>query len=147
MSERTESTFRLSYSVETVIAATPAAVWAKLTDADSHTSWNSTVSHLTGPIAAGVQLAIQVPAAPGRTFKPKVVVFEPPHRMVWADGFAPMFRGVRTFTLTASGDKSTLFHMDEVYSGAMLPMIKGSLPDFGRVFDSYAADLKRACEG
>jgi hypothetical protein len=146
VSERTESTFRLSYSVDAVIAAPLADVWAKLTDAASQESWNSTVSQLTGPIAPGSKLAIQVPAAPGRTFTPKVVEFEPPHRMVWADGFAPMFRGVRTFTLTASGDTATHFHMDEVYSGAMLPMIKGSLPDFGSVFDTYAADLKRACE-
>jgi hypothetical protein len=29
----------------------------------------------------------------------------------------------------------------------MLPMIKGSLPDFAPIFDRYAADLKRACEG
>jgi hypothetical protein len=33
------------------------------------------------------------------------------------------------------------------HRGLMLPMIKGSLPDFGPIFDRYAADLKRACEG
>jgi hypothetical protein len=87
-----------------------------------------------------------VPAAPGRTFKPKVVEFDPPTRMVWADGFAPMFRGVRTFTLADAGTGLTRFRMEEVFSGLMLPMIKGSLPDFGPVFDAYAADLKRACE-
>lgn len=146
MSERTSLTFRLSYAVETVIAAPAAAVWAKLTDADAFPSWNSTVTQLVGPIAPGSKLAIQVPVAPGRTFKPSVVEFEPPKRMVWADGFAPMFRGVRTFTLTDAGAGKTRFRMEEVYSGAMLPMIKGSLPDFGPVFDTYAADLKRACE-
>jgi hypothetical protein len=29
----------------------------------------------------------------------------------------------------------------------MLPLIRGSLPDFAPVFDQYAADLKRVCEG
>ena len=146
MSVRTETTFRLSYSVETAIGAPAARVWAELADAERQASWNSTVSKITGPIAAGNRLAIQVASAPGRTFTPKVVEFDPPHRMVWADGFAPMFRGVRTFTLTAQGESSTIFHMDEAFSGAMLPMIKGSLPDFGPVFDTYAADLKRVCE-
>jgi hypothetical protein len=28
----------------------------------------------------------------------------------------------------------------------MLPMIKGSLPDFAPLFEAYAADLKRAAE-
>jgi hypothetical protein len=37
--------------------------------------------------------------------------------------------------------------MDEVFEGLMLPMIKGSLPDFGPVFDRYGADLQAACEG
>ena len=37
--------------------------------------------------------------------------------------------------------------MVEVFSGVMLPMIKGSLPDFGPVFERYALDLKKAAEG
>jgi hypothetical protein len=41
----------------------------------------------------------------------------------------------------------TGFEMEEVFRGVMLPMIKRSLPDFGPVFDRFAADLKKACEG
>jgi hypothetical protein len=37
--------------------------------------------------------------------------------------------------------------MKEEFSGVMLPMIKGSLPDFAPVFEAYAGDLKRAAEG
>jgi hypothetical protein len=37
--------------------------------------------------------------------------------------------------------------MREEFSGLMLPMIKGSLPDFAPVFEAYATDLKRAAEG
>jgi hypothetical protein len=37
--------------------------------------------------------------------------------------------------------------MREEFTGIMLPMIKGSLPDFVPVFEAYAADLKRAAEG
>jgi hypothetical protein len=36
--------------------------------------------------------------------------------------------------------------MAEVFSGIMLPMIAGSLPDFGPVFEQYASDLKRGAE-
>lgn len=63
---------------------------------------------------------------------------------MWRDGFYPMFQGTRTFTLTPRG-ASTDFAMVEVFRGLMLPMIKGSLPDFGPVFDRYAADLAAAC--
>ena len=36
--------------------------------------------------------------------------------------------------------------MKETFSGLMLPMIKGSLPDFGPAFEACAEDLKREAE-
>lgn len=85
-------------------------------------------------------------ASPGRTFKLKVSGFVANEGMVWSDGFAPMFRGVRTFKLTDLGEAGTRFEMEEVFAGLMLPLIVGSLPDFEPIFTTYAADLKRAAE-
>lgn len=140
MSERESSAFRLRYAVSKHIDAPPEAVWARLTDAATFTEWNSTVSSLEGEIALGSRLALQVPIAPGRTFKPKVVALDAPRRMVWQDGFYPMFQGTRTFTLTPE-DGGTRFDMVEVFRGAMLPLIKGSLPDFREPFERFAEDL------
>jgi hypothetical protein len=145
MAEKTASTFALRYAVKATIAAKPSAVWAKLIDAKGFPAWNSTVTTIEGSIALGTKLTIKVPIAPGRAFHPKVVELIPEQRMVWQDGFFPMFQGTRTFTLTPMG-AGTGFAMVEVFRGVMLPMIKGSLPDFGPVFDRYAADLKKVCE-
>jgi hypothetical protein len=71
----------------------------------------------------------------------------PNERMTWIGGFAPLFKGVRTFELKPRNDGSTDFVMGEHFSGLMLPMAKGSLPDFGVVFAHYASDLKNAAEG
>lgn len=144
--KKTESTFRLSYAVRSQIRAAPTTIWQRLTDAKGFAGWNSTVSSIDGEIALGQRLTIRVPIAPDRAFKPKVVEFEPTQRMVWRDGFAPMFRGTRTFTLTPRDATTTEFEMVELFEGLMLPMIKPSLPDFGPVFDRYASDLKTACE-
>lgn len=144
MSEKTGSVFSLQYSVSATIAAPPAKVWARLTDAQGFPTWNSTVERIDGEISLGQKLAIRVPIAPGRVFTPKVVELVPEERMVWRDGFAPMFQGTRVFTL-AGIDGGTRFEMVETFRGLMLPMIKGSLPDFGPVFDRYAADLRAAC--
>ncbi len=57
-----------------------------------------------------------------------------------------MFTSVRTFTLTPHADGSTDFQMVKVFSGIMLPMIAGSLPDFTSAFEQYASDLKREAE-
>ncbi len=144
---KTRSTFRESCSVECTVAAPPERVWSLLTDATGFPRWNTTVTRIGGTIALGQKLEIEVPAAPGRKFKPRVTVFEPGSRMVWSDGAAPMFKGERTYRVEASGDGGTVFSMTEVFAGVMLPMIRGSLPDFGPIFEAYAADLKRAAEG
>ena len=60
--------------------------------------------------------------------------------MTWTGGFDPIFKGVRTFQLRPCPDGSTDFVMQERFSGLMLPLIKGSLPDFGPIFQRYAND-------
>lgn len=146
MAEKTESTFKLRYAVRVEIRSDPQAIWARLTDAAGFPTWNSTVESIEGPISLGTRLKIRVPLAPGRTFSPKVIAFDEAKRMVWQDGFFPMFQGTRTYTLTPLGQGATAFEMVEIFRGVMLPLIKGSLQDFRPAFDQYAADLKKACE-
>ena len=144
---KTGSAFRMDCAISSTIHASPDKIWALLTDAAAFPRWNSTVTSIEGQIAEGQTLKLKVPTAPERVFKPKVSKVEVGRTMTWSDGMAPMFKGVRTFTLTPNTDGSTVFSMREEFSGLMLPMIKGSLPDFGPVFETYVKDLKRAAEG
>ena len=141
-----QTTFRQACRVRCLIRATPLTIWSLLTNARGFTSWNSTITSLEGDIAIGSKLALRVKLDPKRIFRPKVTKLEPTNTMEWSDGFAPMFRGVRTFTLTQQADGMTEFEMQEAFSGAMLPMIRKSLPDFGPAFETFASDLKRAAE-
>jgi uncharacterized protein YndB with AHSA1/START domain len=145
LSRKTGSTFRVECRVAITIAAPPERIWALLTDAAGFARWNSTVTSIEGTIALGERVKIRVPVS-DRTFSPKVTELVANARMVWRDGMAPMFKGERTFTLTPHGDGTTEFEMVETFSGLMLPMIKGSLPDFAPVFDRYARDLKKEAE-
>ncbi len=143
---KTNGTFKMSYGVAINIKASAETVWKLLTNAAEMPSWNSTLVSMSGTIAQGEKVQLVAKIAPDRTFKIKVEALTPNQSMVWADGFAPMFRGVRTFTLTPNGNGGVVFTMVEVYRGLMLPMIKGSLPDFTEAFETYAADLKAAAE-
>ena len=143
---KTRQTFRMECAVAINIQAKPEKIWSLLTNAAELPRWNSTVTSIEGEIALGAKLRLRVPLAPKRVFTPKVSAFEPSKRMVWQDGAAPMFRGVRTFTISPRDNGSYDFSMVEVFSGLMLPMIAGSLPDFAPSFERYAADLKRAAE-
>lgn len=142
---KTSSTFRMECSVAIDIQAQATKIWALLTNAGDFPRWNTTVTSIEGEIALNQKLKLRVPISE-RTFTPKVTELEAPRRMVWSDGAAPMFKGVRTFSLSENPDGSTHFSMVEVFSGLMLPMIKGSLPDFGPPFEQYASDLKREAE-
>jgi hypothetical protein len=116
-----------------------------LTDAQGFPRWNSTVSSIEGQIRDGERLRLRAPGT-DRTFTPTVSGVVPNERMTWTGGFAPLFRGVRTFALQQRDDGSTDFAMEERFSGLMLPLAKGSLPDFGPIFERYANDLKREAE-
>ena len=142
---RTKSAFRMEYSAGINIKAKPERVWALMTNAADFPRWNSTVKSIEGKIALGQTIKLVAAISPDRIFNLNVIEFVPEKRMVWSDGNA-MFKGVRTYTLTPKPDGSTDFIMSEVYTGLMLPMIAGSLPDFGPTFEKYVTDLKKEAE-
>ena len=141
-----KSVFSMSYTVTTNINATPEKVWSLLTNAGTLPQWNTTVNSIDGTIAEGEKIALVAAIAPERTFKLNIRNVEPNKQMKWKDGAMPMFRGVRTYTLTAKPDGTTDFTMTEKFKGLMFPMIKGVLPDFTQSFEDYARDLKLEAE-
>jgi hypothetical protein len=131
--------------VEVNVLANAEIIWGLLTDAEGFPRWNSTVTGLEGQIREGERLRLRAPGT-DRVFTPEVSGVVPKERMTWTGGFAPIFKGVRTFVLRRQNDWSTDFAMEERFSGLILPLVKGSLPDFGPVFERYASDLKREAE-
>jgi hypothetical protein len=83
----------------------------------------------------------------GRAFPLKVVDFTPNQRMVLSGGMPlGLFKGERTYTLTADGDGSVAFAMREEYTGVLAPLITRSIPDLQPSFDEFAANLKKRSE-
>ena len=145
VAEKTRTDNALDYSVAIKISASPEVVWEILTNASKYTSWNSTITKLEGTIASGGELKLTSIDKPDKVFDLKVTTFEAPKRMIWEDG-GMMFLGVRQFTLVPQADNTTVFAMSETFSGGMLGMIEGSLPDFTKSFTTFAADLKKRVE-
>lgn len=137
--------FSMTCTVEVTIRAKAERAWRLLTDAEDFPRWNATITRIEGQIREGGRLRLYVPGI-DRTFTPVVSELVPNERMTWTGGFAPMFKGVRTFALRPRSDGTTDFAMQERFSGLMLPLVKGALPDFGPVFKRFADDLKCAAE-
>jgi len=138
-------TFRMEVAVGITVQASPATIWALLTNAQDVPRWTSTVQSIQGTIALGETIHLKATIAPERTFKLRVTMWAPNDRMVWQDG-SPLFRGVRQYALAPRRDGATDVTMTEVFSGALLPLIVRSLPDQGPSFERFVADLKAEAE-
>jgi hypothetical protein len=135
-----------SYEAQAVINASPDRVWAVLTDAAGYPRWDSGVVRVEGTIAPGNKIKVISSVNPNRAFPVKVTEFRPGELMQWSGGMPlGLFKGVRTFHLTANGG-TTRFEMREEYSGPMLPLIWRSMPDLGPSFTQFAAGLKARAE-
>ena len=142
----TNTTFSTTCAVAITINAPQSQVWELLTDVSTFPNWNSTIISMSGQIADGSTVELVSTSDPKRTFKLKVSDFVPNTKMVWSDGMAPMFKGVRTYTLKPTNSNTTEFVMEEKFSGLMMPMIRRSLPNFEPFFEQFAADLKQTAE-
>lgn len=136
----------LAYQIAAELAAPPEKVMAVLTRAGDFTRWNSTVTRLEGDIALGSTIKLVSVLAPGRTFKLQVSALGP-DTMTWEDGMPfGLFRGVRSFRTTRTAKGTTEFAMSEIFSGPMLKLIAGSLPDQRATFEAFVRDLKHEVE-
>ncbi|HVK25740.1 MAG TPA: SRPBCC domain-containing protein [Actinokineospora sp.] len=136
-----------SYESGSTINATPAQVWAVLSDAAAWPNWDSGVIKVEGAVEPGAKIRVTSAASPDRTFPVKVTALTPDAGMTFAGGMPlGLFRGERTYTLTSTSDSTTEFRMREVYTGPMVPLIWKSMPDLQPSFDQFAAGLKKRVE-
>jgi uncharacterized protein YndB with AHSA1/START domain len=70
-----------AYDATSVIDASPATIWAILTDAPGYARWDSGVLRVAGQIAAGEKLKLVSEVSPERTFSLQVTEFRPGERM------------------------------------------------------------------
>lgn len=134
-------------SVSRMINTPVGAVWALITDGPRYPAWNPAVLSLSGRIADGERIELVSIVDPDRTFKLNVGSVEPPSSMVWWDGMPlGLFKGVRTFTVRPTGEGACEFHMEEVYSGLLAPLITKSIPDMTGSFEMFGDAVKAEAE-
>lgn len=134
------------YEVTETIAASPEEVWAVLEDGPAFAEWESGITRFEGTIAKGNRIKLYSEVSPNRAFPLKVTEFVPSQRLVFQGGMPlGLFKGVRTYTLTAEGG-GTHFQMREEYTGPLVNVMWRSMPDLQPSFDKFAAGLKAKVE-
>jgi hypothetical protein len=135
------------YSATTSINASPETIWKIITDAPGYPSWDPWALRIEGKIAPGETVTAYTKLAPKQAFPAKVTEFVPNQSMAWTGGMPlGLFKGVRTFTLNPKGNGVVEFTVREEFSGPLLPLFAGSLPDMTKPFEDFTAGLKAKAE-
>lgn len=117
----------MSRTIETEITlpATPAQVWAVLTDFAAYPEWNPFVRRIDGKAEAGASLCIRLAPTLRWTmgFCAKLVDWQAPQHFAWAGGPAWLLHGRHYFELQPSVDgHSTTLRHGETYRGLLTPL-------------------------
>jgi hypothetical protein len=135
------------FSASSTIHASPATIWAILTDAAGYPQWDPGVIRIEGNIAPGEKVTAYTKLSPDRAFPAKVTTFEPNRKMVWIGGMPlGLFKGERTFLLTQQANGMVKFDLTEAFSGLLLPIFGRTIPDLSENFQNFADGLKRQAE-
>ncbi|MBK8345187.1 MAG: SRPBCC domain-containing protein [Bacteroidetes bacterium] len=137
----TKTTFSRETTVSISIQAESSIIWSLLTNAADYPRWNSTIIAIDGTIAAGEKIELKSTLDTTRTFKLKVLTFQPESLLIWGDS-----QGQRTYTLSKNDSGTITFTMTEKIGCLMFPMYAKYLPSFDEAFEQFASDLKTEAE-
>ena len=139
----------ISHTIQ--IEASPAEVWAVLTNTTAFPDWNPFIRRLDGELRTGATLAVTV-APPGRrssTFRPTVLAADSPRELRWLGRLLipGVFDGEHRFVLEGLPDGSTRFTQAERFSGILVRLLSSTLNDTEAGFQQMNEALKSRVEG
>ena len=125
-------------------------VWRRLTDLESHQTWNPFITSAAGTVAEGETIeATMTPAGrKPQTFRPTVTVADEPTAFEWLGSVGPggIFDGRHSFRLEPI-DGGTRFTQSEQFTGILArPLLMTMRSAVTEGFESMNRSLKDLCE-
>lgn len=130
------------------IDASPAAVWAALTDFAGYPEWNPFITEASGTLAVGEILTLRmVSGGKAQTFTPEVLAVREGAELRWLGAlrWSWLFSAEHRFELAAVGDGTRLVH-SEVFRGVLVPLLRAMIDRTERDFGDLNAALKERVE-
>jgi hypothetical protein len=132
------------------IDASPAMVWATLTDTASFRDWNPFMHRAEGELRPSARLEVEIEPPGGRSmkFKPTVLSVEPEHELRWIGRLIMpgLFDGEHSFRLEPLESGSTRFTMAEHFTGLLVPLFGGTLAKTQAGIEQMNVALKARAE-
>lgn len=133
------------------IDATADAVWSILADFPAYDQWNPFIRRVKGSLVAGgsIEVRIQASGTRGMTFRPKLLVIDPPRELRWLGHllFPGIFDGEHRFAIHPLPGNRVRFEQSERFSGLLVPLFAGGIErDTRRGFTEMNSALKQRAE-
>jgi hypothetical protein len=132
------------------INASPATIWATLTDTGSCAAWNPFLRRGDGELRAKAKLDVQIepPGAPAMSFKPTVLAVESKRELRWIGHLIVpgLFDGEHSFRLEPLDSGGTRFTTAEHFSGLLVPVFNGTIDKTQKGFEQMSAALRARAE-
>jgi hypothetical protein len=118
--------FRRLVETEISIDASPARVWAVLTDFAAYRQWNPYMIAVSGTAALGeiMQVSVSVAGRPPVTLRPRISECEPESLLSWKlrSGMRPLLASEHSFELQRRAER-TLVWQAERFTGPAVPFL------------------------
>ena len=134
------------------VAASPARVWAVLSDFAAWPAWNPSVPRISGDCEVGstLRLTLAMPGRPSANVTAVVTVAEPDRSLHWhgSVGGDRIFSGTREFDIAPQpGGTALVTHVEDV-SGLLFPIFRAVMGGAIQLqHDNLNAALKVRAEG
>lgn len=136
-----------------VIKAKPDRVWAILSDFAQYAAWNPFIVRASGAATQGsrISVVIRPPGQKGMSFRPKLLLVEPDHCLIWRGsvGLRGVFDGTHMFKIEPLDDMCVRFSQSETFTGFLRPFVLSKAFEEAAVqgFQQMNEALKRRAEG
>jgi hypothetical protein len=114
-------------SIEIEINAPAARVWEILTDFARYPQWNPFIPDIEGRLVVGERLRVLIrpPGGKGMTFRPVVLVAQPPSELRWLGRLLlpGIFDGEHRFQIEELGGGRVRLRQSEQFRGILVPIL------------------------
>ena len=109
------------------VQATPQRVWEILTNFAAYPAWNPFIPRISGSVAVGSRLDVQLqpPGRRGMRMRPTVLAAAPSRELRWLGhlGVPGLFDGEHRFRIEPLGTDRVRFIQEERFSGLLAPLV------------------------
>ena len=133
---------------ELTLTASPAQVWAVISDIEGWSSWTSIMTEGRGSPREGERISfrISIPGLPSLKIDARITVASPERGLVWRGGVPGVVTGEHAIEIAKASGGTRVYHHERFGGLLAFPTIAPVAGKIARAYRTLNEDLKRRVE-